>query len=148
MAKQAPASDADFDWQNERAIRAARAADQVEPRARAARYERDDALVLVNLRSGYVFGFPPERVPGLEEASPAQLEQVRISPSGDGLHWDELDVNASLTGLMAEALKLWEWAPRILGQVKSEAKARAARANGGKGGRPRQSAKPAIRKKV
>jgi hypothetical protein len=147
MAKQAPAGDADFDRQNEQAIRAAREADRVEPRARAARYERDQALVLVDLRSGYAFGFPPERVPGLEQATPAQIERVRISPSGDGLHWDELDAHASLTGLMAEALNLREWAPRILGQVRSEAKARAARANGMKGGRPRQSARPAARKK-
>lgn len=147
MAKQAPVSDADFDRQNERAIRAAREADRVEPRARAARYERDQALVLVDLRSGYAFGFPPERVPGLVQASPSQLEKVRISPSGDGLHWDELDAHASLTGLMAEALNLREWAPRILGQVRSEAKARAARANGIKGGRPRQAVRPTTRKK-
>jgi hypothetical protein len=72
---------------------------------------------------------------------------VRISPSGDGLHWDDLDAHASLTGLMAGALNLREWAPRILGQVRSEAKARAARANGAKGGRPRRSPRPATRDK-
>ncbi|MEX2583635.1 MAG: DUF2442 domain-containing protein [Gemmatimonadota bacterium] len=147
MAKQAPVGHADFDRQNERAIRAAREADRVEPRARAARYERERALVVVDLRRGYAFGFPPERIPGLEDATPTQLERMRISPSGDGLHWDELDAHASLTGLMAEALNLREWAPRILGQVRSEAKSRAARANGLKGGRPRQSARPATRKK-
>jgi hypothetical protein len=42
---------------------------------------------------------------------------------------------------MADALNLREWAPRIMGQVRSEAKARAARKNGLKGGRPRSSAK-------
>jgi hypothetical protein len=147
MATQARVEEADFDRQNERAIRAAREADRVEPRARAARYESDQALVFVDLRSGYTFGFPPERVLGLEKASAAELEQVRISPSGDGLHWDALDAHASLTGLLAEALNLREWAPRILGQVKSEKKARAARANGIKGGRPRQSVRSATREK-
>jgi hypothetical protein len=146
MARQEPGND-DFDRQNERAIRAAREADRVEPRARAARYDRDRALVLVDLRGGYAFGFPPEHVAGLEKASPAELDRVRISPSGDGLHWDELDAHTSLTGLMAEALNLREWAPRILGQVKSEAKARASRANGVKGGRPRRPPMPATREK-
>jgi hypothetical protein len=68
---------------------------------------------------------------------------VRISPSGDGLHWDELDAHLSLTGLMVEALNLREWAPRFMGARKSEAKAAAARQNGAKGGRPRLGARPA-----
>lgn len=133
--------DNDFERQNEGAVREAREADRVEPRAHAARYKAESALVLVELRGGYAFGFPPERVPGLEDASAEQLSDMRISPSGDGLHWDALDAHASLTGLMADALNLREWAPRIMGQIRSEAKARAARANGLKGGRPRKSAK-------
>jgi hypothetical protein len=141
MAKPTGTSGTEFDRQNEQAIRAAREADRVEPRATAVSYDRDEALVLVHLRSGFAFGFPPERIPGLEGASMKQLSNVRISPSGDGLQWDDLDVHASLTGLMADALNLREWAPRIMGQVRSEAKAKAARKNGLKGGRPRRSTK-------
>jgi hypothetical protein len=130
-----------FDRQNEQATRAAREADRVEPRATVITYDPDQALVLVHLRSGILVGFPPERIPGLEGATAKQLAKAEISPTGDGLHWDELDVHASLTGLMADALNLREWAPRIMGQVRSEAKARAARKNGLKGGRPRSSTK-------
>lgn len=147
MGKAVHAKDTDFERQNERAIRSARKADRVEPRAQTARYEAEKGLVLVELRSGYAFGFPPERVPGLEDASVEQLSTIRISPSGDGLHWDDCDAHASLTGLMAEALNLREWAPRIMGQIRSEAKVRAARANGLKGGRPRGSEKDRTRKK-
>jgi hypothetical protein len=141
MAKTTGSSDSEFNRQNEQAIRAAREADEVEPRATAAIYDPDQALVFVHLRSGFAFGFPPERIPGLGKATGKQLSNVRISPSGDGLHWDGVDVDASLTGLMADALNLREWAPRIMGQVRSEAKAKAARKNGLKGGRPRSSAK-------
>jgi hypothetical protein len=141
MAKASGISEIEFDRQNEQAIRAGREADHVEPRAAAVTYDRDQALVLVHLRSGFTFGFPPERIPGLEGATPKQLSNVRISPSGDGLHWDDADIHASLTGLMAEALNLRELAPRIMGQVRSEAKAKAARKNGLKGGRPRSSSK-------
>jgi hypothetical protein len=126
---------------NEQAIRAAREADRVEPRATAITYDRNQALVLVHLRSGFMFGFPPERIPGLEGATHKKLSNARISPSGDGLHWDELDVHASLTGLMTDALNLREWAPRSMGQVRSEAEAKAARKNGLKGGRPRSATK-------
>jgi hypothetical protein len=141
MAKPTGTGETEFNRQNEQAIRAARDADRVEPRATAVTYDREQALVLVHLRSGFTFGFPPERISGLEGATHKQLSDVRISPSGDGLHWDNVDVDASLTGLIAEALNLREWAPRIMGQIRSEAKAKAARKNGLKGGRPRSSTK-------
>jgi hypothetical protein len=136
MARPGDTADADFTQQNRQALREAREADRSEPRAGAVWHDRGRGLILVELRSGFVFGFPPARVPGLENASADQLSAVRISPSGDGLHWDEVNVDVSLTGLMREALNLREWAPRIMGQIRSEAKARAARENGLKGGRP------------
>jgi hypothetical protein len=142
MAKPAFSPDADFERQNERATHEAVEGDRIEPRACAVRYDRKQAVVLVELSNGCVFGFPPERVPGLEEGTRPQLSNVRISPSGDGLHWDDLDAHASLTGLVAEAFNLRSWAPRIMGQISTEAKARAARKNGLKGGRPRRSGKP------
>jgi hypothetical protein len=141
MAKPAKAHEGAFDEQNEVAVREAREADRIEPRANSVRYDSARGLLLVELRSGFAFGFPPERVSGLEAANAKELGKVRISPSGDGLHWDDLNVDASLTGLMADALNLREWAPRFMGQSRSEAKARAARLNGMKGGRPRHATK-------
>jgi len=137
-----PASDEAFALQNAAAVREAREAGSVEPRAERAWYDAARGLVQVKLRSGFVFGFAPEAVEGLAGAG-RELSAPRISPSGDGLHWDDLDVHVSLTGLMAEALNLREWAPRYLGGLKSEAKAAAARRNGAKGGRPRGSVRPA-----
>jgi hypothetical protein len=139
MAKATESDHDDFERQNEAAVREAREADRIEPRASAVRYDADRGLVIVELRSGFAFGFPPERVSELDSRSAEQLADVRISPSGDGLHWDDLDVDVSLTGLVADALNLREWAPRYMGQARSEAKARAARRNGLKGGRPRRS---------
>lgn len=147
MVKPTQTSDTEFERQNELAVRAAREADRIEPRAHAAAYDPKQGLVLIELRSGFVFGFPPERIPGLAGASAGRLSEVRLSPSGDGLHWDDMDVQASLTGLISEALRLPEWAPRIMGQSRSDAKAHAARLNGLKGGRPRQAPKPARRAK-
>jgi hypothetical protein len=138
MAKAARKNDTDFERQNEVAVREAREADRIEPRATAIRYDSQAGLLVVELRSGFVFGFPPERVPGLANASAAELGKVRLSPSGDGMHWDDHGVDASLTGLVGDALNLREWAPRFMGQVRSEAKARASRLNGLKGGRPKR----------
>ena len=147
MAKAARKIDPEFEQQNESAVREAREADRIEPRANSVRYESHLGLVLVELRSGFVLGFAPERIPGLSGASAKELANARISPSGDGLHWDDLDVDVSLTGLVADGLNLRDWAPRFMGQVRSEAKARAARLNGMKGGRPKRATNPAKRSK-
>ena len=96
MSKPTGTSEIEFNRQNEQAVRAAREADQVEPRATSVTYGPDQALVLAHLRSGFAFGFPPERIPGLGKATRKQLSNVRIAPSGDGLHWDDNGVNASL----------------------------------------------------
>jgi hypothetical protein len=141
MAKGARGTDTKFERENELAIREAREADRLEPRAQTVAYDARRGMVLVEMRSGFAFGFPPERVGGLERATAAQLAKVRVSASGDGLHWDDLDVHASLTGIVVDALNLTDWAPRLMGQIRSAAKARAARANGLKGGRPRRSHK-------
>jgi hypothetical protein len=128
-----------FEQQNAAASREAHEADRIEPRAAAVAYDPQKGLVLVELRNGCAFGFPPGRVPGLDGTSAKQLASVEVSPSGDGLRWDDLDVHVSLTGLVSDAMNLRDWAPRILGQTRSERKARAARQNGLKGGRPRKA---------
>jgi hypothetical protein len=78
---------------------------------------------------------------------------AEVSPGGTGSgsmplgirfqqNGGDLDVDVSLTGLLSRALNLREWAPRIMGQVRSEAKASAARRNGLKGGRPPGRTRP------
>lgn len=148
MAKPASFIDAGFELDYEAATREGRDADRIEPRAVNAAYDPATGRVLVELRSCCAFGFSPKQVRGLERATAKQLAAVRISPSGDGLLWDNLDVHASLTGLIAESLNLREWAPRFMGQARSVAKARAARLNGLKGGRPRKTAKARFKTKT
>jgi len=98
---------------------------------------------MMELTSGYVFGFPAKSVPALANASAAQLAAVELSPGGSGLHWEELDADLSVPGLLLSSVgrseKLSELA-RLAGKSKSRAKAAAARANGAKGGRPKKVA--------
>lgn len=84
------------DRQTELALSRAREADRIEPRADSVRYDPRQGLIVVRLHGGWVFGFPAERVRGLEDATAGQRSNIRISPSGDGLHWEDLDVDVSL----------------------------------------------------
>ena len=111
-----------------------------EPRAAAARYDRSSGRVIVDLENGCTFAFPPRLAQGLEAASDDQLAAVEILGQGYGLHWEELDVDLSLPGLMAGIFGTKAWMVRRAGQATSAAKAAASRANGAKGGRPRKAA--------
>lgn len=122
------------------ALERGRAAHASEPRAAAARYDRSSGRVIVDLENGCTFAFPPRLAQGLEAASDDQLSAVEILGQGYGLHWEVLDVDLSLPGLMAGIFGTKAWMARRAGQATSAAKAAASRANGAKGGRPRKSA--------
>ena len=71
------------------------------PRARAARYDRQQGLIIIELVSGATFSFPPALGQGLEHATPEQLEQVEVMGAGFGLHWEELDTDFTVEGLLS-----------------------------------------------
>lgn len=112
-------------------------------RAVSVAYDRRTGRVMMELTNGFVFGFPATAIPLLAKATPAQIAQVTLSPGGSGLHWEELDIDLSVPGLLLSSLDRSEHIvelARAAGRARSPAKAAAARANGSKGGRPRKAA--------
>jgi hypothetical protein len=128
------------DAQIDAALERGKLALETEPRAATARYDRQLDRVIVDLTNGCTFAFPPRIAQGLETATADQLAEVEILGVGYGLHWEGLDVDLSLPGLMAGILGTKAYMARRAGQATSHAKAAAARANGAKGGRPRKTA--------
>lgn len=59
----------------------------------------DDNSLWVDLSDGRVIAVPLAWFPKLLDATPEQREQVEISASG--LHWDALDEDISVAGLLA-----------------------------------------------
>lgn len=66
-------------------------------RATAVRF--DDDAMWVDLDDGRTLGIPLAWFPRLFHGTPEQRVEVRISPSG--LHWEELDEDISIAGLLA-----------------------------------------------
>ncbi|MFQ8433744.1 DUF2442 domain-containing protein [Amaricoccus sp. W119] len=122
------------------ALERGRSAQQSEPRADTVRYDRRNGRVIVDLTNGCTFAFPPRLAQGLETASDDDLEAVEILGAGYGLHWEALDVDLTVPGLLAGLFGTRAYMARRAGQATSSAKAAAARANGRKGGRPRKQA--------
>lgn len=74
---------------------------ETKPHAKAARYDRKSKRMILELTNGATFAFSPQLVQGLGDATPEQLEDIEISGQGYGLHWEALDVDYSVGGLLA-----------------------------------------------
>jgi len=104
-----------FQTEYEAAVRQAAISDKIEPRAKSARYNRRSRRIVVDLRNGAQFLFPPELAQGLADASDAALSNITVTPSGDGLSWPDLDADFSLPGLMAGVFGTKAWMRRFAG---------------------------------
>lgn len=116
-----------------------RAYRETHPHAVSARYDRMADRVIVELTSGATFAFPPRLVQGLADATPDEIAAVEVIGAGEGLHWEPLDLDYTVPGLVNGVFGTAKWMASRAGRSSSPAKAAAARANGAKGGRPRRT---------
>jgi hypothetical protein len=111
------------------------------PRAISAVFDEGQGKIVIELSTGLTISFYPRDAQGLEEATPADLKDIEISPSGFGLHFPRIDADLYVPALLEGFFGSRKWAAARLGaqggKATSEAKTSAARANGLLGGRPR-----------
>ena len=114
------------------------------PAAASAHYDRKSKNIIVKLSNGIGIFFSPKDAQGLEDASPVQLSEIEITPSGFGLHFPKLDADLYVPSLLEGIFGSRKWMAARLGATggasRSKVKAAAARANGALGGRPRKRA--------
>jgi len=61
----------------------------------------DDSMMWVSFADGRQLGIPLAYFPRLLRATPEQRAAFVISGGGVGIHWDELDEDISVAGLLA-----------------------------------------------
>ena len=114
------------------------------PMAVAARYNKKAHRVIISLSTKIEVMFNPGDVQGLDTATPAQLSEIEITPSGFGLYFPKLDEGINVPNLLEGTIGSRQWMAARLGaqggKSRSSPKRTAARANGALGGRPRKSA--------
>lgn len=117
-----------------------------EPRAKQAHYDPTTGMLSITLASGVTVELPIRLLAALRRVSDEKRLGVTVTPGGTGLRWDAIDADYELSALLAAAI--WpkpRAAMRVMGQAggraTSDAKVRAARENGAKGGRPRKAAR-------
>ncbi len=80
-----------------------------EPRAKRARYNKRTGRVVVDLTNGCTFFFPARALQGLAKATDAELAEVEILGTGYGLHWETLDADFTVPGLLRGVFGTRAW---------------------------------------
>ncbi|MGD1900951.1 MAG: DUF2442 domain-containing protein [Geitlerinemataceae cyanobacterium] len=109
MTEQHTTEERELEMQLEQARRVAELNALMEPRAVSAEYDAAEHRIVVRLRSGAVFSFPVRIAQGIAEGTAAELAEVEVTPAGDGLHWEGLDADLSVAGLLAGRFGSGAW---------------------------------------
>jgi hypothetical protein len=113
------------------------------PTVSAVRVDASKREIDIELPNGVRFIVPVRLIQGLDGAGPDELSDIEIWAGGLVINWEQLDVQMHVPSLVAGVFGTQRWMSelgRAGGSAKSAAKARAARANGKKGGRPKRIA--------
>lgn len=85
----------------DKAVRLGEIDQSTKPRGQAVIYDRAADRIVVELVNGTTFAFPPSLLQGFDAATPDQVAEVELIGAGFGLHWETLDADFTLEGLMA-----------------------------------------------
>jgi hypothetical protein len=110
-----------------------------DPRAQTVEHIPALNLLIVGLSNQRRLVLPIEDVQGLEKATHEQIENYELLGRGTGISFPELDVDLYVPALIEGVYGNRRWMAQLGkkgGRAKTEAKRRAARTNGAKGGRP------------
>lgn len=143
MATWADNEETEFEARYLAAVKLGEESVKTEPHAQAISFTPETRRFFLRLTNGTGVEFGADNLEELKGADAAELATVEISPSGSGLGWRCLDVDISVSGLVISLFGGTDFQRlmrrelnRQAGYVKSEARAKAARENGRKGGRP------------
>jgi hypothetical protein len=104
-------------------------------------------LLIVGLSNSRRLVLPIEDLQGLGNATHEQIQNYELLGRGTGISFPELDVDLYVPALIEGVYGNRRWMAQLGkkgGSAKTEAKRRAAKANGAKGGRPARAAAASV----
>ena len=81
----------------------------------SATFDPNTRSIILKLSTGIGVFFSPEEAQGLENATPAQLSEIEITPSGLGLRFPQLDADIWVPSLLEGVLGSRKWMAARLG---------------------------------
>lgn len=70
------------------------------PHASSVRFDRKSERLIIDLTNNCTFAVPARLLQGLEQATHLQIEAFELSCNGYGLHWEALDADFTIHGLL------------------------------------------------
>jgi hypothetical protein len=92
-----------------RASRAGRLAAISEPRAARVAYRAQKHTLRIELTNGATITLPVKLIPSLKRVRPKDLRAVEVLGRGGGLHWESLDLDLSVPGLVSSVFPGTAW---------------------------------------
>ena len=86
--------------QLDRAQARAMLADATEPRAQNAYYDPTTRTITIELKDGSTFTVPHHLLQGLADADPKDIAAIELTPSGNALHWETLDIHLRVPSIL------------------------------------------------
>jgi hypothetical protein len=94
----------EFESQYNEATRRAKEIDATELRARSARYNARSKRLSIDLTNGLSFQLPIGLLKEFVGARASDIAAVELAPRGAALHWEKLDLDFSVAGLVTAVL--------------------------------------------
>jgi hypothetical protein len=114
-----------------------------DPRAQTVEHISALKLLIVGLSNGRRLALPIEDLQGLGNATHEQIKNYELLGRGTGISFPDLDVDLYVPALIEGVYGNRRWMAQLGrkgGSAKTEAKRKAAKTNGAKGGRPARAA--------
>jgi hypothetical protein len=102
----------EFERQIKAANRTASESQVTTPKAVSANYDPRMQRIVIELSSRVEISFSPQDAEKLENASPAELDLIKVTASGFGIYFPRLDASLSVPALLAGRLGSDEWMAR------------------------------------
>ncbi|MDQ3755705.1 MAG: DUF2442 domain-containing protein, partial [Acidobacteriota bacterium] len=91
----------ELEQQHSEAVRRGEERMATEPQAKSVSYDRKTNRLMIEMENGSMFILPCELLQGLAGAAPEDIAEVELLPYGNALHWERLDADFSVAGLLA-----------------------------------------------
>lgn len=140
-------SDEEFERQYVEATKRGEEFLRTAPKAVAARFDTSSGRMIFEMDTGVTFFLPVDLIQGLQTEDVAALNDFELVQQGTQIHWNTLDAQFYVGGLMNGEFGTRRWMSSLQehlaaigrkgGRARTPAKRAASAENGKKGGRPR-----------
>lgn len=97
---------------------------KTEIQAHAARYDRKTNRLIIDLKNGATHIVPCELIQGLRDADPRDIAAVELGLRGASLHWEKLDQDFTVGGLVRGIFGTKKWMEQLYRRSRSKTKAK------------------------